>query len=33
VILKVYKEALKEKKDRRWKIEHAQVIQSWFWLF
>jgi predicted amidohydrolase YtcJ len=28
VILKVYKEALKEKKDRRWKIEHAQVIQS-----
>jgi predicted amidohydrolase YtcJ len=28
VILKVYKEALKEKKDRRWKIEHAQVIQE-----
>jgi predicted amidohydrolase YtcJ len=28
VILKVYKEALREKKDRRWKIEHAQVIQE-----
>lgn len=28
VILKVYKEALKGKKDRRWKIEHAQVIQE-----
>jgi predicted amidohydrolase YtcJ len=28
VILKVYKEALEGKKDRRWKIEHAQVIQE-----
>jgi predicted amidohydrolase YtcJ len=26
--LKVYKEALEGKKDRRWKIEHAQVIQE-----
>ena len=26
VVLKAYKEALKDKKDRRWKIEHAQVI-------
>lgn len=25
-ILKTYKEALKGKKDRRWKIEHAQII-------
>ncbi len=28
VILKIYKEALTGKKDRRWKIEHAQVIQE-----
>jgi hypothetical protein len=28
VILKVYKAALKGKKDRRWKIEHAQVVQE-----
>lgn len=28
VILKIYKEALAGKKDRRWKIEHAQVIQE-----
>jgi predicted amidohydrolase YtcJ len=26
--LKVYKEAFEGKKDRRWKIEHAQVIQE-----
>jgi predicted amidohydrolase YtcJ len=28
VILKIYKEVLTGKKDRRWKIEHAQVIQE-----
>jgi predicted amidohydrolase YtcJ len=28
VLLKIYKEALTGKKDRRWKIEHAQVIQE-----
>ncbi|UQD57601.1 amidohydrolase [Flavobacterium sp. K5-23] len=28
VVLKIYKEVLKWKKDRRWKIEHAQVIQE-----
>jgi hypothetical protein len=28
VILKVYKAALEGKKDRRWKIEHAQVLQE-----
>jgi len=28
VILKVYKAALEGKTDRRWKIEHAQVIQE-----
>lgn len=28
VILKVYKAALEGKKDRRWKIEHAQVVQE-----
>ncbi|SDW89615.1 amidohydrolase [Flavobacterium degerlachei] len=28
VILKVYKEALTGKKDRRWKIEHAQVLRE-----
>jgi hypothetical protein len=26
VVLKAYKDALKGKKDRRWKVEHAQVI-------
>ena len=26
IVLKTYKEALKGKKDRRWKIEHAQII-------
>jgi len=26
IVLKTYKEALEGKKDRRWKIEHAQVI-------
>jgi predicted amidohydrolase YtcJ len=28
VLLKIYKDALTGKKDRRWKIEHAQVIQE-----
>jgi predicted amidohydrolase YtcJ len=28
VLLKIYKEALTGKKDRRWKVEHAQVIQE-----
>jgi predicted amidohydrolase YtcJ len=28
VLLKIYKEALQGKKDRRWKIEHAQVLQE-----
>ncbi len=28
VILKIYKEVLAGKKDRRWKIEHAQVLQE-----
>lgn len=28
VLLKIYKEVLTGKKDRRWKIEHAQVIQE-----
>jgi predicted amidohydrolase YtcJ len=28
VILKIYKEVLTGKNDRRWKIEHAQVIQE-----
>jgi predicted amidohydrolase YtcJ len=28
VLLKIYNEALTGKKDRRWKIEHAQVIQE-----
>lgn len=28
VLLKIYKEALTGKNDRRWKIEHAQVIQE-----
>jgi len=26
IVLKTYKEALKNKKNRRWKIEHAQII-------
>ncbi|NQY28412.1 MAG: amidohydrolase [Flavobacteriaceae bacterium] len=26
IVLKTYKEALKGKKDRRWKIDHAQII-------
>ena len=26
IILQTYKEVLKDKKDRRWKIEHAQII-------
>ena len=25
-MLKTYKEVLKDQKDRRWRIEHAQVI-------
>jgi predicted amidohydrolase YtcJ len=28
VILKIYKEVLEGKKDRRWKIEHAQVLRE-----
>ncbi len=28
VLLKIYDEALKGKKDRRWKIEHAQVLRE-----
>ena len=28
VILKIYKEVLANKKDRRWKIEHAQVLRE-----
>src|SRR3970040_2395841 len=28
VLLKIYKEVLTDKKDRRWKIEHAQVLQE-----
>ena len=28
VILKIYKEVLAHKKDRRWKIEHAQVLRE-----
>lgn len=28
VLLKIYKEALSGKKDRRWKIEHAQVLRE-----
>ena len=28
VLLKIYKEVLSGKKDRRWKIEHAQVIRE-----
>ncbi len=28
VLLKIYKEVLTGKKDRRWKIEHAQVLQE-----
>jgi predicted amidohydrolase YtcJ len=28
VLLKIYKDALTGKKDRRWKIEHAQIIQE-----
>jgi predicted amidohydrolase YtcJ len=28
VVLKAYKKALNGKKDRRWKVEHAQVIDS-----
>jgi len=28
VMLKTYKEALKDKKDRRWRIEHAQIIDK-----
>jgi predicted amidohydrolase YtcJ len=28
VLLKIYKEALVGKKDRRWKIEHAQVLRE-----
>ncbi|MDR6843765.1 amidohydrolase [Flavobacterium granuli] len=28
VLLKIYKDVLTSKKDRRWKIEHAQVIQE-----
>jgi predicted amidohydrolase YtcJ len=28
VLLKIYEEALQGKKDRRWKIEHAQVLQE-----
>jgi len=28
VVLKVYKNVLKDKKNRRWKIEHAQVISD-----
>jgi predicted amidohydrolase YtcJ len=28
VLLKIYKESLEGKKDRRWKIEHAQVVQE-----
>jgi len=28
IVLKTYKEALEGKKDRRWKIEHAQIIDS-----
>ncbi|MDD3721780.1 MAG: amidohydrolase [Lutibacter sp.] len=28
VMLKTYKEVLKEKKDRRWRIEHAQIIDK-----
>jgi predicted amidohydrolase YtcJ len=28
VILKIYKEVLTNKKDRRWKIEHAQVLRE-----
>ena len=28
VLLKIYKEVLKEKLNRRWKIEHAQIMQE-----
>lgn len=28
VMLKTYKEVLKEKKDRRWRIEHAQILDT-----
>lgn len=28
VVMRAYKNALKDKKDRRWKIEHAQVISE-----
>jgi len=28
VMLKTYKEVLKDKKDRRWRIEHAQIIDK-----
>lgn len=28
VLLKIYKEVLTDKKDRRWKIEHAQIIRE-----
>jgi hypothetical protein len=28
VLLKIYKEALTGKKDRRWKIEHAQILRE-----
>jgi predicted amidohydrolase YtcJ len=28
VLLKIYKEALAGKKDRRWKIEHAQILRE-----
>ncbi|MBK5208224.1 MAG: amidohydrolase [Flavobacteriaceae bacterium] len=28
VMLKTYKEVLKDKKDRRWRIEHAQIIDT-----
>ncbi len=28
VMLKTYKEVLKDKKDRRWRIEHAQIIDE-----
>ncbi|OOG68045.1 amidohydrolase [Flavobacterium sp. A45] len=28
VLLKIYKDALTGKKDRRWKIEHAQIMQE-----
>ena len=28
VVLKAYKNALKNKKDRRWKVEHAQILSA-----